>query len=239
MTPARGDRHTAGRTDGRAGRRTADRTDGRVERGNQTRRLILERSVAIASVEGLDGLSLGRLASELDLSKSGVFALFGSKEDLQLATIRAAARIYVDHVVRPAGELPPGLGRLWHVCTSWIAYSRERVFPGGCFFATVSAEYDAREGRLHDTVAAARTDWVAFLEQTVRDAREAGEVEEAADVPQLVFEIVALLEAANAASVLHDDVACYDMAARGVLRRLRDVATDASLLPASPQIPAV
>lgn len=87
-------------------------SDGRVARGNQTRQLILGRAVEIASVEGLAALSMGQLASELNLSKSGVFALFGSKEDLQLATIRAAITVYLEHVVQPARDLPPGIGRI-------------------------------------------------------------------------------------------------------------------------------
>lgn len=213
---------------------TAAHTDGRIARGNQTRQLILKRTVDIASVEGLEGLSLGRLASELKLSKSGVFALFGSKEDLQLATVRAAIKVYLEHVVQPARDLPPGVERLWRVCSGWLTYSRERVFPGGCFFYSVSAEYDAREGKVHDTLAAARSNWFAYLEQNVRDAQEAGEITAEADVSQLVFEIVALLEMANAESVLHDEFTYYDMAARAIANRLRDVVTDPALVPEVP-----
>jgi AcrR family transcriptional regulator len=208
--------------------------DGRIARGNQTRQLILRRAVEIASVEGLAALSMGQLASELKLSKSGVFALFGSKEDLQLATIRTAITVYLEHVVQPARDLPAGIGRLWRLCTGWLAYSRERVFPGGCFFYSVSAEYDAREGKVHDTLAAARANWFSYLEQTAREAQLAGELAPDADIPQLVFELVAFLEMANAESVLHDDFTCYDKAAKAVLNRLRAEATDPSLLPATP-----
>ncbi|MFG3248974.1 TetR/AcrR family transcriptional regulator [Streptomyces sp. NPDC048187] len=213
---------------------TTERIDGRIARGNQTRQLILERAVETASVEGLEGLSLGRLASELELSKSGVFALFGSKEDLQLATVRAAIDVYVDVVVRPARDLPPGIGRLWRLCTGWLAYSRDRVFPGGCFFYSTTAEYDAREGRVHDTLAGARADWLAHVERTALEARQAGEIAEGTDVSQLAFELVAFLEMANAESVLHNEFTSYDKAARAVLDRLRAVTTDASLLPGSP-----
>ncbi|MEV7870672.1 TetR/AcrR family transcriptional regulator [Streptomyces sp. NPDC088124] len=206
------------------------RTDGRIERGNQTRRLILGHAVAIASVEGLDGLSLGRLAEELSLSKSGVFALFGSKEELQLATVRAAVKIYIERVVQPAREVPSGLGRVRHMCELWLAYSEQRVFPGGCFFYSVSAEYDARRGLVHDTVAQAQTNWVSFVEQSIEEAREAGEIAEDTDVPQLAFELIAFLEAANGSSVLHDDPASYTRADRAILARLRSVATDPSKL---------
>lgn len=208
--------------------------DGRVARGNQTRQLILRRAVDIASVEGLAALSMGRLAGELNLSKSGVFALFGSKEDLQLATVRAAVGVYLEHVVQPARDLPAGVGRLWHLCAGWLTYSRERVFPGGCFFYSVTAEYDAREGKVRDALVATRANWTSYLEQTAREAQLAGEMAGDADVPQLVFELVALLETANAESVLHDDSSPYDKAAKAVLNRLRNVATDPSLLPAAP-----
>ncbi|MFJ9623865.1 TetR/AcrR family transcriptional regulator [Streptomyces sp. NPDC101181] len=212
----------------------ATHTDGRIARGNQTRQLILKRAVDIASVDGLEGLSLGQLATELKLSKSGVFALFGSKEDLQLATVRAAIKVYLEHVVQPARDLPPGIGHLWRVCGGWLEYSRQRVFPGGCFFYSVSAEYDARRGKVHDILAAARTNWVTFLEQSVRDAQGAGEIDTETDVPQLVFELAALMEMANAESVLHDEFTCYDKATRAILNRLRSVATDPSLVPDSP-----
>ncbi|ARQ72641.1 TetR/AcrR family transcriptional regulator [Streptomyces marincola] len=208
------------------------RADGRIARGEQTRRLVLGRAMEIASVEGLDALSMGRLASELKLSKSGVFALFGSKEDLQLATIRAAVAVFTEHVVGPARELPAGIGRLRHLCDRWLAYSRERVFPGGCFFSSVSAEYDARAGKVHDALVTARSDWLSYLERTAREARQAGELTADADLPQLVFELAALLEMANAESVLHDDVTAYGKAARGILDRLLRVAVDPSQLSA-------
>lgn len=213
---------------------TGVRKDNRIERGNQTRQLILGRTVQIASVEGLEGLSLGRLASELELSKSGVFALFGSKEELQLATVRAAIKIYIEHVVQPARDVPPGIGRVWTMCDSWLRYSEQRVFPGGCFFYSVTAEYDARKGKVHDTVVQARTNWISFMEQTIEDARAAGELQQDTDIPQLAFELAAFLEAANAESVLYDDSGSYAKAAKAILSRLRAIATDPSHLPATP-----
>ncbi|MCW8220564.1 TetR/AcrR family transcriptional regulator, partial [Streptomyces griseolus] len=147
------------------------RPDGRVERGNQTRQLVLARAVQVASTEGLDGLSLGRLATELKLSKSGVFALFGSKEELQLATVRAAVTIFVDHVLTPTRAVGPGLGRVWRMCESWLTYSRTRVFRGGCFFYATIAEFDSRKGKVHDALAATQTGWVTFVEETLEEAR--------------------------------------------------------------------
>ncbi|MFI9270167.1 TetR family transcriptional regulator C-terminal domain-containing protein [Kitasatospora sp. NPDC052896] len=207
-------------------------TDGRVQKGNETRRLVLGRAVGIASVEGLGGLSLGRLATELELSKSGVFALFGSKEELQLATVRAAQRIYLDTVVAPALLRPPGVGQLWELCIRWLEYSRGRVFAGGCFFCAVGAEFDAQPGRVRDALAASSREWHRTLLGMLESARTAGELRADADLEQLAFELVSFLEHANALSLLHDDEAPYGRARRSVLLLLRSEAADETLLPA-------
>ncbi|WP_326594774.1 TetR/AcrR family transcriptional regulator [Streptomyces sp. NBC_01803] len=202
------------------------RTDGRVERGNQTRRLVLGRTMAIASVEGLEGLSIGRVATELGLSKSGVFALFGSKEQMQLATIRAAKAVFREHVIRPAERIPPGLGRVRRLCEGFLAYSRSRVFPGGCFFTVVAAEFGGRGGPVHDAVALARTEWLTYICQVLDEARSAGDLRADLDVPQLAFELKALMETANADSTLHRDDAGYDRAAVAIAARLRATAAE-------------
>ncbi|MFE2637972.1 TetR/AcrR family transcriptional regulator [Streptomyces scopuliridis] len=235
MSGTRGDGRTQIRTQIGTGSQTGRATDGRVERGNQTRRLVLDRTMDIASVEGLEGLSLGRIATELKLSKSGVFALFGSKEELQLATVRAAADVYATHVVRPTRELPPGAGRVWALCRNWLTYSSTRVFAGGCFFYAVAAEFDARSGPVHDAIAISLDDWVSYVERTIEKARLAGGFGAELDVQQLAFEIIALMEAANAKSVLHGDEVAYERAARGILNRLRAAATDPAALPESPE----
>ncbi|AWL41517.1 MULTISPECIES: TetR/AcrR family transcriptional regulator [Streptomyces] len=210
------------------------RPDGRVERGNQTRQLVLARAVQVASTEGLDGLSLGRLATELKLSKSGVFALFGSKEELQLATVRAAVTIFVDHVLTPTRAVGPGLGRVWRMCESWLTYSRTRVFRGGCFFYATIAEFDSRRGKVHDALAATQTGWVTFVEETLEEARVRGELSADTDISQLAFELIAFMELANAESVLHDNAPGYTKATRAILGRLRAVATDPVVLPSAP-----
>ncbi|MFE6041846.1 TetR/AcrR family transcriptional regulator [Streptomyces sp. NPDC056452] len=210
------------------------RPDGRVERGNQTRQLVLERAVQVASTEGLEGLSLGRLATELKLSKSGVFALFGSKEELQLATVRAAVTVFVEHVLTPTRAAAPGLGRVWRMCESWLSYSSRRVFLGGCFFYSTIAEFDSRDGKVHDALASSQTGWVTFVEETIDEARVRGELAEDTDVSQLAFELIAFMELANAESVLHNNTPGYTKAARAILARLRGAATDVSLLPATP-----
>ncbi len=215
----------------RDGQPRAATRDGRVERGNRTRRLVLRRTVDIASVEGLEALSVGRIATELGLSKSGVFALFGSKEELQLATIRAAGRIYSDEVLAPVAELPAGVGKVARLCEGWLRYSQGRVFPGGCFFYAVMAEFDARQGPVHDAVVESLTVWMAYVEERVAEARTAGELTPGTDPAQLTFELVALLETANAHSLLNGDPTPYDRARSGIAARLRSAATDPELVP--------
>ncbi|WBB60657.1 TetR/AcrR family transcriptional regulator [Streptomyces sp. WMMC500] len=207
------------------------RVDGRVERGNQTRRLVLRRTMDIASVEGLEGLSLGRIAGELGLSKSGVFALFGSKEELQLATVRAAGAVFAKAVVVPVQDRPPGVGRLLALCAHWLRYSRERVFPGGCFFYGAAAEFASRSGPVHDAVAAAHRDWAAYVARTAEEARTAGELRPETDPAGLAFELIALLEHANLLSLLHGAPDAYDLAATAVVTRLRAAAADPDSVP--------
>lgn len=191
------------------------KVDGRLERGEQTRRQILRRAAEIASVEGLEGLSIGRLATELEVSKSGVFAHFGSKEELQLATIRAAAKIFVDQVVTPALELPPGVARLELLLEGWLTYSERRTFPGGCFFYAVQAEFDARPGRVRDAIAEAGRGWTTLVRETVEAVPTL-----AAEADQVAFELIAFLELANAHSVLNDDPTAYTRARTAVRSRL-------------------
>ncbi|WP_322656392.1 TetR/AcrR family transcriptional regulator [Streptomyces justiciae] len=207
------------------------RLDGRVERGNRTRQSVLRRTVEIASVEGLEALSVGRLATELGLSKSGVFALFGSKQELQLATVREASRVFAAEVVEPAATVPAGVGRLWRLCEAWLDYSERRVFPGGCFFYGVLAEFDAREGAVHDVLVEAQRYWTGHVEERVVEARAAGELRADTDAEQLAFELIALMESANALSVLHGETAVYRRARTGIAGRLRAVAVDAALVP--------
>ncbi|MDG4861911.1 TetR/AcrR family transcriptional regulator [Streptomyces sp. T-3] len=211
--------------------RASGGVDGRVERGNRTRRLVLRRTVDIASVEGLEALSVGRLATELGLSKSGVFALFGSKEELQLATIRAASRIFADEVLEPMDGVPAGVARLARLCEGWLGYSQRRVFPGGCFFSAVMAEFDAREGPVHDALVQSLATWMAYVEGCAVDARAAGELRADTDPAQLAFELVALMETANAHSLLTAETVPYDRARTGIGSRLRAAATDSALVP--------
>ncbi|GAA3606105.1 TetR/AcrR family transcriptional regulator [Nonomuraea rosea] len=189
-------------------------------RDERARNVILRRAADIASQDGLEGLSIGRLATDLGLSKSGLFGFFGSKEELQLATIRAAMGVYVNEVVQPALTVPPGLGRVRRLCENWLSYSQRRVFPGGCFFFAVTAEFDARPGRVRDAIAAAGLDWAAFVARAIDDARQLGELADDTDADQLAFELIAFLEAANVTSLLHDDANAYERARTAIRKRL-------------------
>ena len=131
--------------------------------GAKTRAAILRTAADLASVDGLDGLSIGRLATELDMSKSGLFAHFGSKEELQLATVEEAGRIFTQEVLRPGLKPPAGLGRLWAMCSSYLSYLKRGVFPGGCFFEAAVTEFDSKPGLVRDAVVARRNYWVESL----------------------------------------------------------------------------
>jgi AcrR family transcriptional regulator len=195
-------------------------TDGRLERGERTRRQILDVAVHLASAEGLESLSIGQLASKLKMSKSGLFASFGSKEDLQFATIERARQIFVDAVVRRAMMAPRGLPRLWALCDSWLDYASRGVFRGGCFFTAVSAEFDSRPGPIRDRVAALMKEWLSTLSVAVRKAQEAGHLRADADPDQLAFEIHSFSMGANWAHQLHGDKGAFDRARAAIRQRL-------------------
>jgi AcrR family transcriptional regulator len=198
--------------------------DGRRARGAATHEEILTAAMGLASVEGLEQLSTGRLATLLGVSKSGVFAHFGSKERLQLAVISAAVEVFTGEVVAPALATPPGMRRLRRLVDGWLDYAQRRVFPGGCFFFAAGAEFDARPGAVRTALAAARRDWLRLYVQTIRDAQQLGELGTDTDPEQLAFELDAFGAAANAAGLLLDDAAAYRRARVACHARLSDAA---------------
>lgn len=190
------------------------------EPGDRSRQLVLEHAARLASIEGLEGLSVGRLAAAAGMAKSSVYVLFGSKEELQLATIDAARTSFMEEVVGPALAWPDGTARLRGLCEGFLSYVERRVFPAGCFFVSAAAEVGARTGRVHDRVATYQQQWRALLARTAHEARDRGELPGGEDPDQLAFELGALLAGASIVSVLHDDDAAIERARTAVHKRL-------------------
>jgi len=186
--------------------------DGRRARGDTSRRAVMRIAVDVASVHGLEGLSIGSLAAASSLSKGGVVALFGTKEQLQLATVAAAADIFVAHVITPAIAVAGGRERLAVLLDCWLRYSESRVFAGGCFFAAASAELGSQPGPVRDAVAAATRQWYEFVRRTIERAIARGELDGSTDSEQLAFEVTSLLDSANAMSLLFDSSEPYSRA---------------------------
>ncbi|MFJ6532970.1 TetR/AcrR family transcriptional regulator [Microbacterium sp. NPDC091662] len=198
--------------------------DGRRARGDASRRIVLQSATDLASVEGLDGLTIGRLAEASGSSKSSIATLFQSKEGLQLATVAAAREIFTARIVEPARAHPRGVHRLAALLRNSLTYSKERVFTGGCFFAATAADVDSKSGPVSDAVRAALVDWYGYVEAQLRHAVHAGEVD--ADPEVLAFELVALNEEANSRSLLLDDARPYALAAAAMRARLRAAGAD-------------
>jgi AcrR family transcriptional regulator len=188
--------------------------------GERTYRAILEASSALATTEGLNGLSIGRLADHLGISKSGLYAHFDSKEELQLATIDAAGEVFEREVVAPAEAAASPRERLQGLCEHFLSHLERRVFPGGCFFAAAAAEVDTHSGPVREKVAAFMAGWVAKLAGHIRDAQAVGEIAASEDPEQLAFEIEAYLLLANNLFVMTGDPVELRRARAAVDRRL-------------------
>ena len=205
---------------------TATKQPSRRPRGLKTRRAILRKAVNIASLEGLEGLTIGKLASTLRISKSGLFAHFGSKEDLQCAVVDQARDIFVEKVVLPAAQFR-GLRLLRELCQNWLSYGEGKTFPGGCFFSAASLEFDDRPGPVRDRIVGLMKKWLGNLEHAARDAQSAGEIRKDVDVRQLAFEIQALAMGGNWSSRLFRDQSAFRSAKAAILRRIDQVTSSA------------
>ncbi|WP_086819987.1 TetR/AcrR family transcriptional regulator [Allokutzneria sp. NRRL B-24872] len=185
-----------------------------------TRSVILDRGVRVASVEGLEGLTIGRLATDLGMSKSGLLGHFGSKEVLQLAVVDTAAGVFVHEVSDRATGVEPGLPRLRALCEAWISYLERGVFPGGCFFTAAVAEFDDREGPVREAVAGMIGVWRRDLTFQIRLAANAGQLPEDTDADQLMFELYGVMLSLNHSLRLDRDRVAADRARRAVTRLL-------------------
>ena len=194
--------------------------------GLRTREAIVRKAVSLATLDGLEGLTIGHLAGALDMSKSGVYAHFGSKQDLQLATVDEAGRIFRAEVIEPALVAAPGLAQLVAVCDAFFDHLIRRTFPGGCFFAGAALEMGTRQGPVKDEIAAFQGEFTALIRQFVVTALELHELPADEDPDALTFELNGIILAANTNFVLRQDPRALDMARSIVRRRLGITTTD-------------
>ena len=190
-----------------------------------TRRAILGKAMQLASAEGLEDLSIARLAGELGMSKSGLFAHFGSKEELQLSTVRAARRVFSDGAVGPALEVETGVARLHALLTAWFTYIDSDTFQGGCFLMEAAAEFDNRPGPVRDLIAETMGMWMDLLVEQSRQAIERGELERGTDAEQLAWELHAFGLGLNWDRQLNDSPDARRRARTAIESRLRAAAT--------------
>ena len=200
-------------------------------KGDRTRTAILDQAARLATIDGLEGLTIGQLALATDMSKSGLYAHFGSKQELQLATIDAARATFVHHVLRPALRAPKGMKRVLAACDAYLSHIERRVFPGGCFFSAAAADVGTRPGPVRDAIATQQREWLTLLERLAREAIELGELNPETDPAQLAFELKALLVAANTSFILLDDATAFTRARQAIGERLQ---TPTPQPPASP-----
>ena len=181
-----------------------------------TRSEVTRAAVDRASVEGLEGLTIGGLADHVEMRKSSVFTLFGSKRDLQLATLEAAIEQFRHEVWERIEEEPSGLPRLLALCDSWLDYHRREVMPGGCFLTTATIEYDARPGPLRDAVATTMKRWLDLLEREAAAAIDQGELPAGTDPGDVAFQLNALAAAASYGFQLWRDPEVFARARRSM-----------------------
>jgi AcrR family transcriptional regulator len=186
----------------------------------ETKAAVTDVAVDRASIEGLEGLTIGALAEEARMQKSSLFSLFGSKEDLQLATLEAAVESFRHEVWGQVADLEPGLPRLLALCDAWLAYHEREVMPGGCFLTTATVEFDARPGPLRDAVAETMDRWLRLLAREAELAIEAGDLPSETDPADVAFELNALAAAASYGFQLWRDPELIERARRSMRRAL-------------------
>ena len=189
--------------------------------GIRSREAILQQAARLATVDGIEGLSIGRLADAVGMSKSGLFAHFRSKGELQLATIETADEIFRAEVVAVAHDAPPGIARLRALCEAFLGHLERGVFPGGCFFASVAAEIDTHPGPVRDRAMATVAAWQGELETAANEAQADGALDRREPAEQIAFELNAYLLLANAQYIATADATALDRARHAVDRLLR------------------
>jgi AcrR family transcriptional regulator len=213
-----------------------DKKTGRATRadGERSRQTILQAAARLATIDGLDGLSIGSLAEHIGMSKSGLYAHFGSKEELQLATVETAAEIFHSDVIRPTVGIEDPLARIEALYERFIDYLARRVFPGGCFFAAAAAEFDTHPGPVKERIVEVHRGWLQMLEDLFRQAQEAGQIDPEENPTQLAFELDAFLLMANMEFVLHNDETALSRARRASQTRIATARTSVAPSAAAP-----
>ena len=196
--------------------------------GVRTREAIVREAVSLATLDGLEGLSIGNLADALKMSKSGLYAHFGSKQELQLAAVDEAGRIFHAEVVAPALVAAPGLAQLVAVCDAFFDHLGRRTFPGGCFFAGAVLEMGTRPGPVKEQIAEFQTGFTAVIRQFVVTAIDRHQLPDDVDPDALAFELNGIILATNAHFVIHQDPAVLEMAKQVVRRRVGVTTTTSS-----------
>ncbi|MEM7335743.1 MAG: TetR/AcrR family transcriptional regulator [Chloroflexota bacterium] len=193
-------------------------------KGKQTQETILNTAVKLASIEGLDGVTIGKLAAELSMSKSGLFGHFGSKEGLQLAIVESAKDTFVREVVTQLRKLPAGIDKVSALGESWLTYMDNDIFPGGCFFLAVSHEFDNKPGNVRDAIAQYMQMWLSYIEHTIMKAQNLGEIQPDVNPKQLAFELHSLYIGANWSKQMLQDLDSTNRARRAMRFLLDSVA---------------
>ena len=188
--------------------------------GERTRGAILRAAASLATVDGLEGLSIGNLAAAIGMSKSGLYAHFGSKQELQLATVEEANRIFQEKVVKPALAAPPGRAQLVAICEAFFDYLQRSTFPGGCFFAAAALEMGTRPGPVKKRIATLQAGFVALIRGFAATAVEQHELRARDDPDRLAFELHGIMLEADTSFILHDDPAVLNLARQIVHQRL-------------------
>jgi AcrR family transcriptional regulator len=182
---------------GRPSGRGPGRTRRPTQRGLNSRAHVLTTATAVASCEGLEHVTIGRLANEVGMSKSGLVTLFGDKVNLQLAIIAHGRQVFVDAMTERLARQPETLPRTWQIVEAWMSYERDGVFPGGCLLTALSAEYAARTGPVRETIEQMGREWLTTLAEAARSDRAAGHLPSSADPDQIAFDIRAIFLATN------------------------------------------
>lgn len=191
-----------------------------ARKGARSRRTILRAAADLATVDGLEGLSIASLARHIGMSKSGLFSHFESKEELQLATVQTAKEIFDADVVHPIETIDDPLEQLEALCAAFLSHVERRVFPGGCFFISVSAEFASHPGAVKDRLLAFQDEWGQRLRRLIAEAQRRGLLRSEESPAQLAFELTSYMLTGNTAYIMHGDAAFLDQARVAIDRRL-------------------